>query len=168
MEVRCNCLIGSSEVLRVRLRPAIFPAHMRAQASCALVALAVLVLRISAWTDATCSAKYPNYLPYACTFGSGAACGGKCGYGPTYAGTVSCCGSPPPTCAALDISLYTDCSSNSLCHTAWANYGSCTGCGAAGVQKQTQPCKTGATGPPNSRTVSVTCGSIFTTCISSI
>ena len=127
------------------------------QVSRVLAILVAFGMSVYAWTDATCNAAYPNYLPYACTFGSGTACGGKCGYGPTSVGSVSCCGSKPPTCASLNIPAYTDCS-NSLCHTSWANYGSCTGCGSNGVQKQTQPCVSGATGSPNSRTVSVTCG----------
>ena len=148
-------------MLCVRLRSAIFPARMISQASCALVALCALVLRISAWTDATCKSSFGTNLQYACNWGASCACGSVT----TSAGANHCCYAKPSVCAPLGGDpTFSDCSSVSYCHTSWANYGSCTGCGAGGVQKQTQPCVSGATGPPNSRTVSVICGSIFITC----
>ena len=121
-----------------------------------LVVVISIAMGANGWTDTTCKASYPG-LPYACNWGSACACGSVT----TSSGTLYCCGNKPPACERNSLSIYSDCSTVSYCHTAWANYGSCTGCGSSGVQTQTQPCVSKATGSPNTRTISVTCGMTY-------
>ena len=117
-------------------------------------ALSCLVLAVNGVTDDSCKAA--GLGNYACN--RGAVCGSVCGMGSTTVGSVSCCALKPPACEPIDTAFYTSCYYNALCYGDWANYGSCSGCGAGGSQTQVQPCNA-KPGTPNTRTITVTCGS---------
>ena len=117
-----------------------------------LLMLSTITLLANAWTDVTCFVNFGVSLPYACNWGSACACGSTL----ITAGPGNCCVHKPPGCEGNALDVYNNCGLNALCYGPWANFGSCTGCGA-GEQKQVKPCN-GRTGSAQTRTIFVTCG----------